>query len=263
MKKLILYITTCCILFMACMESSGPTASQNFLSGYVNLDELSGIGTSDIWVYLVAFEGGGMARVDSVHPVFDGEYEFVDFELGLYSVEAVTAFGTYPEYYGFHDNNFDNYFSSHDAISFSSYAHINEFNVPLYGSGVDTFFYEYEPNDYSSSAQNFEIIHKAHVDGDISSGGFSPPDIYTGDLDLYRFESVWDGYMVIELTWSDYSNLDLFLYDRDGFSVIDQSASDYQGQENIYRSVYRSEEFIVLVASYDNPANYELVIRIE
>ena len=251
------------VVGLGCSNSSGPSASENAIAGSVNLDELSGVSSTDIRVYLVEFQSGGMARVDSTYPDFTGEYEFIGFDFGTYGVEASTLPGHSPSYYGFRDGNRDGSFGTSDAVLFSSYGHVDYFNVPLYGDFPDTNRYEIEPNDDSFFAQDFDIIHAVHVDGDISLGGFTPPDQYTGDLDLYRFESVWDGYMTIELDWSSSADLDLFLYDGTGFNVLESAATQGLGPERIYRSVNRGDEMIVLVASVDYPANYRLSINIE
>ncbi len=256
--------TLAVILFLlACSDGIGPSATENLIAGSINFDELSGVSTTDIRVYLVEFQSGGMARVDSVHPDFTGRYEFVGFDFGNYGVEASTPPVFSPDYYGFRDGNHDGIFGSSDAIVFSSFGHVDYFNVPLYGDFPDTNHFEFEPNDDAFLAQDLDIIHAAHIDGDVSFGGFTPPDQYDGDLDLYRFKSVWDGYMIVELYWSASADLDLFIYDGSGYSVLESATTDGLGPERIYRSVYRGEEFIVLAASVDYASSYELSINIE
>ena len=250
-------------LLLACAEGTGPSASENMISGAVNLAELSGVTSTDIMVYLVEFHPSGSFRVDSISPNYTGEYEFIGFDFGTFGIEASTRSGTYPFYYGFRDGNRDGVFNIQDAVVFADYGHIYNFNVPLYGEFPDTVRYETEPNDDPFSAQNFGIIHYVRIYGDVSSGGFFPPDQYIGDLDLFRFESVWRGYLTAELSWASGADLDMFLYDADGNNVLATAASGGHGYERLSRSVYRGEEMILLVASVDIPSSYVLTIRID
>lgn len=251
------------IFFIGCDEPSGPSPTENYISGAVNLEELSGVSTGDIWIYLVEFRGAGAVRVDSVHPQFYGEYEFIGFNFGTYGLEASTISGFNPWYYGFRDADYNRVFNSADGIPFINYGHLTRMNIPMYGEFVDTFAFEREPNDNATNAQDLGLMHLMRVDAYVSSGGFIAPDLYTGDLDLYLFESVWNGYLEIILRWSDYADLDLFLYDRYGANVVESSASQGSGPERIYETIYRGDKFIVLVASVNNPARYYLEIRIK
>ncbi|MCK5833554.1 hypothetical protein KAH81_07785 [bacterium] len=251
------------IFCLSCSEGIGPSATENLLAGSVNLGELSGVSASDIKVYLVEFQTTGMARVDSVTPDYTGEYEFEGFDFGNYGIESSTAYGIYPNYYGFHDGNRNGSFGSGDAVVFSSYGHVSYYNVPLYGDFPDTIVYELEPNNDAFLSQELGIIHCKNIRGDLTSGGFSPPDQYTGDLDLYHFEAVWTGYLVAELSWSSSYDLDLFLYDGSALTVIQSAATEGYGPERLYNSLYRGDDFILLVASIDGPSSYELSINIE
>ncbi|GEM_PF-2207890 len=251
------------LLLLSCFEGTGPSATENVLAGAVNSAELIGVSSSDIQVYLVEFQTTGMARIDSVVPNYAGEYSFVGFDFGNYGVEASTYSGFYPYYYGFRDGDRNGVFNSSDAILFSSYGHVNYINVPLYGGSADTIRYESEPNDDAFGAQNLGIIHANRVYGDVSFGGFTTPDNYTGDLDLFRFQSVWTGYMTIELSWPSSADLDMYLYDSGGYSVLARAASSGLSPERLYKSVYRDEEFILFVASVDNPSSYIISIRID
>ncbi|RKZ29437.1 hypothetical protein DRQ36_08640 [bacterium] len=241
--------------------------TENSIEGAVNLDELSWASTSDILVYLVEFEGGGMARVDSVHPEYDGRYEFSGFDFGVYGIEAETVPGATMHYYGFRDGDYDGVFEQTDALYFSSFAHIDCFNVPMYEYGYvpDTIEFESEPNDDAGNAQDFGIMHLVHISGGyLESGGFEYPDNYTGDRDLYKFECIWDGYLEIVLSWTGGADLDLFLWDRYGIDIIEQVniSGDYSPISIFGRSVYRHDEYIVGVMSADDPATYDLSIRI-
>jgi len=255
-------IVAICIIGIGCSESTGPSPTENSISGAVNIEEISGLSSADIQIYLVRFDSGVATRIDSTNPDFIGEYEFVGFDFGTYGIEAESDPGFFPEYYGFYDADYNGYFNSSDGVSFTYYAHLDNFNVPLYGDFVDTNFYDYEPNDQAINAQDLGIIHAAHISGDISSGGFIPPDDYLGDLDLFKFQSVWTGYLTIDLDWIGSSDLDLFLYDGYGNSVLVESTGSGLPPIHIYRSVYRGDEFIVLVASADYSDDYELSIRI-
>lgn len=261
--KYLITILLFAMAFLACSDSSGPSASENVLSGAVNLEEIPGATSSDVVVYLVEFESGYATRVDTVTPDFDGEYEFAGFEYGLYGVEALTTSGFAPTYYGFHDADYDGVFETGDGVAYNSYRHVSEYNVPMYGDIVDTTYYEFEPNDQVFDAQDLYTIHAAHIEGSVSSGGYVPPHDYIGDIDLYAFTSVWDGYLVMRLDWYGAADLDLYLYDGSGYDVLESSAVSGLGPENIYRSLRRGEEYIVLVASSDYMADYELSIRIE
>ncbi len=263
MLKYTPYLVFLLIFPLACMNSSGPSATENTLAGAVNYEELYNVTTGEIWVYLVEFEGSSPVRIDSINPDFTGGYEFSGFDFGSYGVEAETSPSAARQYYGFRDSDRNATFDIGDAITFNQYAYISAFNIPMYEVGMipDTNESEFEPND--EFVQDLGIIHTVHISGYISEGGFTPPDSFTGDLDLFKFKSVWTGYLTIRLDWTGSANLDLFLYDRSGFDVLDMSANDGYDTEVIDRSIYRHDEFIVLVASADLSAYYELSIRIE
>ncbi len=249
---------------ISCDDSSGPSASENYISGAVNLAELIGVIHTDIWVYLVEFTGTGQEIADSVQPDFSGEYEFLNFDLGTYAVEAETYQGFSPHYYGFRDNDNNDYFDIGDALNFSSFAHLTDYNIPLYRYGFlpDTTESEFESNDDPYFAQDLGTIHLLHISGDVASGGFIEPDEYTGDKDFYRFRAVWTGDLYIELRWSGAADLDLLLYNGYSYEFIDRSPYSYPSPNYIDRRIYRDEEYIVLVASADFAAFYELSINI-
>jgi len=253
--------------FIACDDSSGPSPSENYISGAVNLDELPGATAADINIYLVEFDYSGQTYADTTNPNFAGEYEFRAFDNGYYGVLAETRDGFSPTYFGFRDNNNDGSFDMDDALNFATIAQISKYNIPMsqFGFPPDTLEFEFESNDDPSFPQELETIHLKHISGESTSGGYDGMD-YTGDRDYYRFRSVWTGDLFVELSWDSGADLDLILYDS--FGGIIEASTDADPSPIILpnytsRQVYRGDEFIVLVVSADYAAFYELSIDIK
>ncbi len=250
------------ILFIACDDSSGPSPSENYISGAINLDELYGVTHGDINVFLVEFGAGSPEYVDTVELDYLAEYEFRDFSAGWFGVCAETKPGISPHFYGFRDNDRDGYFTTDDALNFSTYAHINNYNIPMYEYGFppDTSTTEFEPNDDSAFPQDLGEIHLMHVSGNVSSGGYDGEN-YTGDHDFFRFQSVWTGDLYIDLRWDGSQDLDLYLYDTFG-EYVDSPPTDWPSPNIIDKFIYRDSEYIILVVSADYTAYYELSVEI-
>jgi len=250
------------IMLLACADSSGPSATENYLSGATNIEEIPGLTHSDIYVYLVEFGTYGPVYVDTSETDYLGEYEFRGFDNGWFAIYAETKPGVSPHYRGFRDNNRDGIFDEADALNFSTYAHLTNYNVPLYqyGSLPDTTTFEFEPNDDIYAVQDLDRIHTMHISGDVSSGGFDGVN-YTGDHDFFRFESIWDGNLLIDLRWAGSQDLDLYLYDSFG-EYIDSAPADWSSPNTISKFVYRDSEYVVLVVSADYSSYYELSIQI-
>lgn len=250
------------ILVAACDDSAGPSPTENSISGAINLDELVGVSYTNINVFLVEFVPGGVEYIDTAEVDYLGEYEFHGFDNGWYGVSAETQPGISPHYYGFRDNNDDGYFDADDALNFSTYAHIDHYNIPLYQYGFvpDTTVSEFEPNDDSSFPQELGKIHLMHVSGNLSSGGYDG-EYYTGDMDFFRFQSIWSGDLYIDLRWDGGQDLDLYLYDSFG-DYIDSAPADWPSPNTIDKFVYRDSEYLILVVSADYSAYYELSVEI-
>lgn len=250
-------------LTSSCNKGTGPSPSENYISGATNLDELIGIGYGDINVYLVEFGLYGPVYVDTTELDYLGEYEFRGFDNGWFAIFAETKQGVFPQYSGYRDNNRDGRFDDADALNFSSYAHLNYYNIPMYHPGFlpDTTTFEFEPNDDLYFAQNLGKIHTMHVSGNVSSGGFDGVN-FTGDHDFFRFQSIWSGNLHIELRWDGSQDLDLYLYDTFG-EYIDSAPVTWPSPNSIDKFVYRDSEYIILVVSADYSAYYELSVQIK